>query len=88
MINWLFYLDFILAYTTFAEVIIDHRGYRRLICNGFRFGIHYQHKNKEISWRCTTATKHSGRCCARLKTKLINGYEMIKSVNVNHEHDH
>lgn len=73
-------------------MIIDHRGFRRLLHNGFRFGIHYQHALNGINWRCTTALKQSdengkkNRCTARLKTKMINGYEMIKNDNIKHDH--
>lgn len=87
-INCLFNLFlFHSEYTTFAHVTIDHRGYRRLLHNGFRFGIHYQHSvNNEISWRCTRAVKPGGRCSARVRTRLVNGYEMLKCDNVKHDH--
>lgn len=77
---------------TFAIVTVDQRGFRRLIHEGFRFGMHYQHANDEISWRCTTRVKNrNGRCGARIRTRVINGYEMItfsKGQNTNVEHDH
>lgn len=76
-----------LEYTTFADVQIDLRGYRRLILDGYRFGEHHKNLNHDsVSWRCTAAIPQGGRCTARLKTKMIHGYEMIKSTRVHHQH--
>lgn len=79
-----------LDYTTYADVVIDNRGYRRLLYNGFRFGIHYDKKG-ETTWRCTTYVYKKGTgkrtgCRARIKSKMVNGYEMIKDPNVQHDH--
>lgn len=67
-------------YTTFAEVITNNRGYRRLVYDGHGFGIKYQN-SYEICWRCTIRP-----CRAKLRTKLINGYEMIKTIDIKHDH--
>lgn len=69
-----------LEYTTFAEVITNNRGYRRLLYDGHGFGIKYQNSD-EICWRCTIRP-----CRAKLRTKLINGYEMIKTNDIKHDH--
>lgn len=70
--------------------MITSRGYRRLMHNGFRFGIHVQNGD-EIRWRCTKSrrdkiTGHRTNCYATIRTKLINGYEMYKDTNVIHDH--
>lgn len=75
-----------LEYITFAEVTVDHRGYRRLTYDGFRFGVKTYYKNGETNWRCTSKGDVNGRCRARIRTQVINGYEMIKDVNEQHNH--
>lgn len=97
-----YYFEFLLTYyrlipdgeyTTFAEVEINKRGYRRLLqANGFSFGVHIQ-RGDEIRWRCTQKIRKMGQskgppvaCRACLRTKMINGYEMIKNPNVKHDH--
>lgn len=78
---------FISENTTFAEVSVDIRGYRRLFLDGHRFGMHYQHVNEDTSWRCTSVMNNrTTRCDARIRTRVINGYEMIKNVDVKHGH--
>lgn len=64
-------------------------GHRQLICNGFKFSEYYASANGEIIWRCNKMFHCDGRrrnCGARLRTKVINGYEMIKNMNVKHVH--
>ena len=84
-------ISFYLEFSTFANVINDLRGFKRLLHRGFRYGIHYQNaKDPFISWRCTSKKKEGDttkRCPARIQTRLINGYEMIKNVNVKHDHE-
>lgn len=50
---------------------------------GDQFGQIAECRNGEIIWRCTAKTinaisKKTGKCKARLRTKFINGFEMIK----------
>lgn len=78
-------------YTTFAEVIIDHRGFRRLMhSDGFAYGVHHEYKDGATRWRCTLGrVKGTGKrlgCRGSLRTKKINGYEMIKDPHVIHDH--
>lgn len=49
--------------------------------------MHYQHTNDEISWRCTSKNAKFRRCRVRLRTRLVNGYEMIKKTNIKHDHE-
>lgn len=90
-LHLLFTISFHLEFSTFANVIIDHRGFQRLLHRGFRYGIHYQNaKDPFISWRCTSITKEgkkTKRCPARIQTRLINGYAMIKNDSVKHDHE-
>lgn len=77
-------------YTAYANIIIDEKGFRRLLCNGYRYG-HYYVSTDEVCWKCTsnildTKTGKRRPCSARIKTKLIDGYEMIKNPYIKHDH--
>lgn len=63
-------------------------GKRQMIFDGHKFSEHVQLKNGIVSWRCTRHAPNENRtnCNARLKTKVIDGYEMIKNLNVVHKH--
>lgn len=78
-----------LEYTVYADIYeSDKSGPRQLIFNGFKFTQRYETKTGEITWRCTKHVQdNSGKhCSAKLKTKVFNGYEMIQSPNVKHDH--
>lgn len=87
MIFFTFFAD----YATFAEVSVDDKGFRRLLCNGYRFGQYYKYSKSDVCWKCTTnvhdpITGKRRACSARIRTKLLNGYEMIKNANIEHDH--
>lgn len=56
---------------------------------GYRYGFHHALKNGITAWRCFShLPKTDGktvRCPVRLRSKMINGYEMIESIK-HHEH--
>lgn len=77
-------------YTTFANIIVDHQGFRRLFLDGHRYGVVLRKANEYV-WRCTKNHPHklSGKttkCNGRLRTKMIDGYEMIQTPFVVHSH--
>lgn len=80
-----------LDYSTHAEIHVE-RGFRRLVCNGYRFAEYYKYlKTEVVLWKCTKTVydRKSGKrkpCIARIRTKIINGYEMIENPNANHNH--
>lgn len=83
---------FFSEYGTFAEVKLDDNGIRQLISNGNKFIEYYiDLRSQETFWSCTTPTynsitKKKTPCRACIKTKLIDGYEMIRNPNPKHDH--
>lgn len=87
-------------YTTFADIYRASNGFRRLVLDGYRYGelgIGHTYDANTCEkiflqyWRCTAnvydqKTKKYKRCLVRLKTRVIDGYEMIEKTNVLHEH--
>lgn len=79
-------------YTTFANIEITETGFRRLFLHGYMFGEAKSKRNdSKIRWRCTGGWKNEHnkrvRCNAQLITCVLNGYEMIKSVqHIMHQH--
>lgn len=69
--------------------MITSRGFRHLLFDGNTFG-EFKVKTDTISWRCTAnipdQNKKCKRCNASLTTRMINGYEMIRSIAVRHSH--
>lgn len=65
----------------FANVVENHRGYRHLLLDGYRFGVHSHKPNQSGTyWRCTAYSQNTKtRCCARVLSKIINGYEMVNT---------
>lgn len=80
-----------LDYSTHAEIHVE-RGFRRLVCNGYRYAEYYKYlKTEDVLWKCTKGVydRKSGKrkpCIARIRTKITNGYEMIENPNANHNH--
>lgn len=73
------------VYATFADISLAPNGFRRLVLNGFRFGERGASSGVQF-WQCTANTRDietgkSRRCPARIKTKIILGYEMIRDAN-------
>lgn len=69
---------------------MTNRGFRRLVLDGYAFGEMKVYKGS-TSWRCTANLRDernkSKRCSVSLMTKVINGYEMIRTVpRLAHEH--
>lgn len=77
---------------TFANIQTATNGFRRLFLKGFLFGQSKSNANSSIiRWRCTGGWRNEHnkrvRCNAQVVTKILNGYEMIKSVeNIVHQH--
>lgn len=70
------------GFVEYAEMVIE---------NGTTSLIHSQHKfirdridNDRSYWRCRHSFKYN--CKARVVTKLVNGYEMLKVRNAEHNH--
>lgn len=79
-------------YKEFAATSVNKHGRRLLICPlGYRYGPHETLKNgKGIWWRCAKGCiidEGDGikRCQVRVRTKMIDGYEMIETVKL-HSH--
>lgn len=69
---------------------VNLRGNKVLRCPlGYTYSMHQQTTNHGIWWRCNTTFRDGNgkpkRCQQRVRTKLINGYEMIERVKI-HEH--
>lgn len=79
-------------FTTFANICTSKRGFKQLVLYENTFGAIDQARNGTTIWRCTqpiinATTKKPGRCKARLRTKIIDGYEMIKNpLEPSHSH--
>lgn len=79
-------------YSTFADVDVDANGGKKLRCNEETFGEYYiDWRTQEKFWACTKmvydrATRKKRPCRACIKTKVIDGYEMIRYANVKHDH--
>lgn len=92
----IFLLHFLLRalhseYTEYAQIESTEKGHRLLWVNGHKFGYYYQSSN-DATWKCTRRgivglDGVKKRCNARMKTKTINGYEMIQSSKCVHDHD-
>lgn len=85
-------LRFFSDFKTYADIRIDERGSRRLLYGGYRFGQVYEYKGVgDIRWKCTSnyIDSNSGQrrgCRAFVRTKMIDGYEMIQNIRVKHDH--
>lgn len=72
-------------YGTFAEIFRTRTGASHLFYDGHIFGKKCENRNGYV-WRCTkqcTSGKR-GNCNAIVHTRLINGYAMVRAVNVLH----
>lgn len=82
---------FVADFTVFAKISTDHTGFRRLYHGGYRYGHRRSEENKTIiKWECT-GTYHdskgkSKRCTVFIRTKLIDGYEMLQAFKPKHLH--
>lgn len=68
---------------------MSDKGHQQFWLNGNKFGQYYQ-SSTETVWKCTRRGDLNGakrQCRARIKTKTIGGYEMIKNLNCIHDHD-
>lgn len=84
------------AFVTFADIYPAPNGFRRLILNGYRFGERgsssgIRGKEPTQLWQCTAnkrdqETGKMKRCPVRIRTKVIDGYEMIRNADVTHYH--
>lgn len=85
-------IHFFAEYLTFADVDIDSNGIKKLRCNNELFGEYYiDWRTREKFWACTkmvydSLLKKKRPCRACIKTKVIDGYEMIRYPNVKHDH--
>lgn len=62
----------------------NDRGFYCLHFNGHKFGIRKDRKDYTI-WRCNARrVKNRGKCNATVRTKLIDGHEMVKVDNAKH----
>lgn len=90
-----FYLTYAISieYTEYAQIEMSDKGHRRLWLNGHKFGSgEYHRSSNETVWKCTRTgilgiDGVKKRCKARMKSKNIRGYEMVKSSSCVHDHD-
>lgn len=80
-------------FSAFADIFPAPNGFRRLILDGYRFGERGSSsgENPIRYWQCTANVRDEDtgklkRCQTRLKTTIIDGYEMIQNPNVKHNH--
>lgn len=78
-------------FTTLAEIFVDTNGFRRLMYDGYRFGTRGKEAKPKTVWYCTanvTADTDNvrRRCQSKIRTSTINGYEMIQSTEIKHDH--
>lgn len=76
-------------YKEFAITSVNQRGRRVLMCPlGYQYSMHITSANGTW-WRCNTTTRDEDgkakRCQLRVRTKVINGYEMIEIIK---QHSH
>lgn len=71
------------GYSTPAAMVIGKTGHCLMLYNGFRFG---PIANQPFVWRCTS-NRNRKRCTAKLRSKIINGVEMIKNTVCIHNHE-
>lgn len=78
------------SYQEFAVTSLNHRGHRTLVCPlGYTYSLHVSSPSGTW-WRCNTTSidmvnGKPKRCQLRVRTKLINGYEMIENLK-HHRH--
>ena len=79
-------------YETFADVDVDVNGVKKLRCDNETFDEYYiDWRTQEKFWACTKMVyDHKIRkrrpCRACIKTKVIDGYEMVRIARVKHDH--
>lgn len=79
------------GYNIFAELFTSKTGFPRLLHNGKTYGVKNKSMNEaEIQWRCTKSGTNPNdnmsktQCKATVKTRLINGYTMMRVQNPFH----
>lgn len=77
-------------YKHFAVTSHNKRGHQILVCPlGYTYSLHVTSRRNGSWWRCnaTVVTKDNKRkrCPLRVRTKMIEGYEMIETLK---QHDH
>lgn len=77
--NIVFFIDF----TTAAKLRVEN-GRICLVHDGFKF-IRYGRNENTRYWRCKLSFKY--QCKARLLTRRMNGCEMLKIQNDQHDHN-
>lgn len=70
------------GFDTFAEIIVEN-GATSLVHNNHKF-IRDRVENERSYWRCRNSFRFN--CKARMVTKTINGYELMKIRNGHHDH--
>lgn len=86
-------MDFVfVGFSHFANISIAASGARRVVHDGFTFGVFKNYaKSGILAWRCIkdNKDKQTGvrkRCTAIVRTKTIDGYEMLKPSKTPHIH--
>lgn len=86
-----FLLNFSGQFTIFADISETKNGYPRIVHEGHSFGRKRSKSNYfevDTTWVCT-GTRNKKRCLARLITKVINGFIMMRVRDSNHTcHNH
>lgn len=76
----------------FANITETSKGYPRLQYEDYTYGRRKLKKNEdpkyldaaEMHWTCTRSDNNKKRCTARIITKVIDGYVMMKERNPTH----
>lgn len=86
---------FVAEFSLYADIRITNKGYRRLTYGHHQFGEVSRLAKDIVIWRCTAnglkdVLGKRKRCNFRIRTKIVNGYEMLSRISVAqaHEHDH
>ena len=87
-----FVLYFSAEFTVFANITKMTNGFPRLHYENYTYGrrkAKYEQNPKNfetdiVDWVCTRSDKNKRRCIARISTKVIDGYVMMRVRNPNH----
>lgn len=77
-VSWIFLIQ--TDFEAFANIQQNSHGHQHLYFHNHKFGIRNRLKDKTI-WRCTASClkRNNTRCYATAITKMILGYEMVRS---------
>lgn len=85
------HLIFLSVYPILVKATQTDRGHPRIHHDGYTYGLKnmaFIHTQEHNTWNCTRTGVRpngtSGRCLAKIETKIINGSLMMRSKDPNH----